>query len=491
MRQLRRVINVRIQILEVTVLMIKNKFIAPATAVLGVALMFSSLFANSHSTEAARSPNTVDVRLPTFRVMLNNYNPIPQKDSYPLIVYDDVIYIPMTWNNCQRLKLSIDWNEKIGLSISNKMKSPPTYPYEDQAEQNNDIYASYKATIADYPITVNGKSIDNSSELYPILSFRDITYFPLTWRFAHDEFQWMTDWSDTDGFTVLTGDKISGISGITPGLGSDLYISTNLYGTLRLDKSLQGNLEAADANSVDQAWRHRNVGNVRSDPDAKRNQTRLDNGRLMLGDIELPVLNLTADAEPEDTIISASSSQLVSVSLSSRDRNDADVYVVSGDRVELLDRHYPLYRKFANPDGSYWITTAAVSYDVHHISLMEQHLWLFSKDGNFVSMNKQLRSNFLRILSVLSDGTLLVTASGDASDEQSPADIFRIGSDGRAVKMFESVKGGIYADDSGEVYVLTYADNRITKLSGGKSVVLNEITMFQASKGRPQPLNGN
>ncbi|NEW09190.1 hypothetical protein GK047_24770 [Paenibacillus sp. SYP-B3998] len=469
----------------------KNKIKAAATAVLGVALMFGLLVADSHSAEAARSSNTVDVQLPTFRVMMNNYNPIPQNESYPPIVYNDVTYIAMTWNNCQRLNLSIDWNGQTGLTIAPKTVGAPMYPNEAQAEHDNDIHATYEATIADYPITVNGKSIDNSKETYPILSFREITYFPLTWRFTHDEFQWMTDWSDTDGFTVLTGNKVFGISSITADMGNDLYIHTNVYGTLKLNKSLQGNVEAAAADSVDQARQHRTVGNVRSDPDAKHNQTRLDNGRLMLGDIELIVPDRTADVKPEDTVISAGSFRLVSVSLSSRDRNIADVYVVTGNRAELLDRNQPLYRKFANLDGSFWITTAAVSYDVHHTSWLEQHVWLIGKDGNIVSMNKQLGSNYLRILSVLSDGTLLVAASGDASDEQSPADIYRIGSDGKAVKMYESVKGGIYEDDSGEVYVLAYADNQITKLSSGKSVVLNEITMFQAAKGRPQPLNGD
>ena len=42
--------------------------------------------------------------------------------------------------------------------------------------------------IGNTDITVNGKTINNDEEPYPLLVFRDVTYFPLTWRFAVDEF---------------------------------------------------------------------------------------------------------------------------------------------------------------------------------------------------------------------------------------------------------------------------------------------------------------
>lgn len=57
--------------------------------------------------------------------------------------------------------------------------------------------------------------------------------------------------------------------------------------------------------------------------------------------------------------------------------------------------------------------------------------------------------------------------------------------------MFESQQGNIYADNSGAVYVLSPSENRITLLNNGKSVVLNEIMMYQAAKGMPQRLEQN
>jgi hypothetical protein len=270
----------------------------------------------------------------------------------------------------------------------------------------------------------------------------------------------MTDWSDKDGFTILTGDNLSGIYGILPSSGNELYIQTNIYGNLKLDKSLLGNLEAAP-NIVEQtSLDYHNEGYVSDDPKTKHNQTRIENGRLLLDGTELKAPEITPDVVPKDTVVSAGPAKLVSVSLST-DQNDADVYLVNGSHVELLDRHRPLYRKLTNPNNTFWITTADAIYDVHHISWLERNLWLIGIDGIPISLNKQLNSNNLRVLSELSDGSLIVSASKeDSLDEQTFSDIYRVASDGKTVKMLESQKGKIYADNSGAVYVLSPSENR-------------------------------
>jgi hypothetical protein len=62
--------------------------------------------------------------------------------------------------------------------------------------------AAYNAEVPASAITINGISIDNSKEEYPLLSFRDVTYFPLTWRFAHDQFGWEYRWDDAEGLSI-------------------------------------------------------------------------------------------------------------------------------------------------------------------------------------------------------------------------------------------------------------------------------------------------
>ena len=51
----------------------------------------------------------------------------------------------------------------------------------------------YTASVAAYNIVVNGKKIQNSKEQYPLLQFRDVTYFPLTWRTVSVSYQSQPD----------------------------------------------------------------------------------------------------------------------------------------------------------------------------------------------------------------------------------------------------------------------------------------------------------
>ena len=58
--------------------------------------------------------------------------------------------------------------------------------------------------IIDDIILVNGKQIENSSEEYPVLRFRDVTYLPLTWRFAVEEFGWEYSYSQEYGISICS-----------------------------------------------------------------------------------------------------------------------------------------------------------------------------------------------------------------------------------------------------------------------------------------------
>lgn len=58
-----------------------------------------------------------------------------------------------------------------------------------------------RAELAEGPITVNGQTIDNRTEEYPLLSFRNITYFPLTWRYDAR----LPEYAANNGFAVYKG----------------------------------------------------------------------------------------------------------------------------------------------------------------------------------------------------------------------------------------------------------------------------------------------
>ena len=152
----------------------------------------------------ALAADTVQVTLPSFSVTLNGQTTGNDYSKYPLLVYKDITYFPMTYYDCRLLGLKTDWTADTGLVIDKN----EDYFYEYLREVNNSKNARKQtAKLADGKITVNGKVVDNSKEEYPLLVFRDVTYFPLTWRFAVNEFSWDYRFNQQEGL-VIDNEKV-------------------------------------------------------------------------------------------------------------------------------------------------------------------------------------------------------------------------------------------------------------------------------------------
>ncbi|MFD0696795.1 DUF5050 domain-containing protein [Paenibacillus sp. GCM10027628] len=159
------------------------------------ALCFSLLAPAGESRAASAD---VRVILPDFKVSLNGHTVDNQHREYPLLVYKDITYFPMTWYDSRLLGLEAKWTPENGLGIVQGRVSSSYASYKTDHRNT----ASYSAEIPASAISINGKPIDNSKEPYPLLSFRDVTYFPLTWRFAHGEFGWDYHWDDAEGLDI-------------------------------------------------------------------------------------------------------------------------------------------------------------------------------------------------------------------------------------------------------------------------------------------------
>lgn len=140
----------------------------------------------------------VTVALPQFPVTLNGTVIDNSYRQYPLLVYKDITYFPMTYYDCRFLGVETEWTRQNGLKI---VKSDLSGAYHQQnAKGKNSRSATARITTG--KITVNGKTIDNSKEKYPLFSYRDVTYFPLTWRFAVNEFGWDYHFNGAKGLTI-------------------------------------------------------------------------------------------------------------------------------------------------------------------------------------------------------------------------------------------------------------------------------------------------
>ena len=160
-------------------------------------ILFVSL--KSHSVFAQE----VKVTLPTFDVTMNEVKIENTYRKYPFIVYKGITYFPMTWGDSRFFGLQTKWDRKTGLEVfyTGELGSLRNYQPDFQSSLNA---KQLKASIPSFNVTVNGKVIQNSKEPYPLLLFRNVTYFPLTWRFAVDEFHWDYRFSHKEGLNIKT-----------------------------------------------------------------------------------------------------------------------------------------------------------------------------------------------------------------------------------------------------------------------------------------------
>lgn len=159
-----------------------------------------SLSFSLHNPVARAASGDVQASFPDFPVSVNGTVMDVSHSEYPLLIYNDITYFPMTWTNTAALGLSVQWEAGGGLSIQKKDVCVPLE--QDLAPVVNSNEYSQKASLVPFPVSLNGRQIVNANEPYPVLFYRDITYFPMTWKFAHDEFGWNTSWDSANGFAI-------------------------------------------------------------------------------------------------------------------------------------------------------------------------------------------------------------------------------------------------------------------------------------------------
>lgn len=138
--------------------------------------------------------------IPEFPVTMNGVTIDNEDLEYPFILYNNITYFPMTYFDSRFLGIGTSYTPEEGLGVfrldvcgeyNGELRSCSNVPY-------------YKVMKAEGKITVNGKDVDNSSEEYPLLLFRDVTYFPMTWRFCVDEFGWSYHFDFDNGLVIDT-----------------------------------------------------------------------------------------------------------------------------------------------------------------------------------------------------------------------------------------------------------------------------------------------
>lgn len=143
--------------------------------------------------------DSVEVTLPGFDVTLNGTVVDNRNELYPFIQYKGITYLPMTWDMSYALGLELNWSDIKGLEIKKKTTMKP---YVTASKTQNVTGKSFAAEIVTFPVNVNGVQINNLTQDYPLISFRDITYFPMTYTYMVDEFNAGYKWDAEKGLSL-------------------------------------------------------------------------------------------------------------------------------------------------------------------------------------------------------------------------------------------------------------------------------------------------
>ncbi|CAG7637172.1 DUF5050 domain-containing protein [Paenibacillus allorhizosphaerae] len=168
-------------------------------------IIFTGLAFAWPDSSAKASSTEYPAAYPTFPVTVNGMAIDQLHNPYPLLLYRNITYFPMTWDYTSALGLTVTWNEQTGLSLDkNEMCAPLKQTLSAQTNNRSD---SLVAIPVPFPVKVNGSLIDNSQERYPVLLYNNITYFPMTWRFTSEAFNWQTTWDDVRGYSIQSCER--------------------------------------------------------------------------------------------------------------------------------------------------------------------------------------------------------------------------------------------------------------------------------------------
>ena len=153
---------------------------------------------------ASADSGNIKVQIAPFKTEIQGMKVDNASVEYPLITYKDITYFPMTYDLCRALYLVSGFTAEDGLYITKyPLRGRSEVPNYFGGSANNSYTKKYDAVIPTYPVYLNGIRIDNSKEEYPLINFRGITYFPMTWRFAFEELNFDVVWSDEEySFTI-------------------------------------------------------------------------------------------------------------------------------------------------------------------------------------------------------------------------------------------------------------------------------------------------
>ena len=184
---------------------------------------------------ASAESKKITVSVPSFPVTVNGVEYNSDYSEYPFLVYNDITYMPMTYDFATFMGINITFNmgvneryhkEEMILHIGNAERTATEL---GQYLKNTKNKVSDIAVIPDYHtyVSFEDNEYDNKS-LYPVINYKGITYLPLTWDVMHTLLDWEYSFDQASGL-VINSTKAVRPYGMNRKLFNRMGTSTNAY----------------------------------------------------------------------------------------------------------------------------------------------------------------------------------------------------------------------------------------------------------------------
>ncbi|KRE59695.1 hypothetical protein [Paenibacillus sp. Soil750] len=439
---------------------------------------------------------SVKASLPYFPIQINGQDMDIAHSQYPFLVYKDITYLPMTWNNFQTLGIEYNWSESDGLQIwSNRNFPPPIRQTPLEQDLTTKSHAnSYFVQVSDVPITMNQVEINNKTEPYPFLTYQDVTYMPLTWRFVHDLLQIDIQWSDDEGLSLVGGQNA--IYSIIGDDDRSLYFYSLLSADrtksmLKMDKS-NYQIEWKNNEEQDQfikslstsphPFAGKPVELVRKDRDLfygnVKVHTLTDSDVWESAAWGAPVHTYTAFPVGDQRVILSINLTLPIAAIGPNYGTTYTFLIQNGNVTRLEDFNQKLDRVIPNPDGTVWIASAKLPSRNGFIS-GSARVGLLDQEGTLHMVNERLHELDVNTLGITNlslsnpastDGSLYIVLNGISNKDyavQDTAGLYTLNTKLETKRLSDYVFGDYYLDKNRNIFI-KHRNNTIENLTTGE-----------------------
>lgn len=177
------------------------------------------------SSTVIAAENDIVASISPFKVKVNESGYI-ENNTYPSLFYNNVVYIPMTYNVGEFLGMTIEWVDGYDQKVLLLTKKEKREVIEtDNVKEYGVEKKPVKANVSDCTIAVcKGENLDlvRGTKEYPLLMYKDIIYIPLTWDNIVEKLEWKYSFDEANVMNIETSQSITNEND-----EKDIYISND------------------------------------------------------------------------------------------------------------------------------------------------------------------------------------------------------------------------------------------------------------------------